>query len=542
MIRLVDMNKTAVFGLDGGTWNILKPFAMDGTMPCLQKLLRSGMHGRLESTMPAMTAPSWVTFATGKHPGKHGVFDFMLPTDSLGNMKFATSRDIRGATFYEVLHAAGMTPILINLPGTYPPKLHDTITITSLLTQGNQWIFPLSLKKEFPELERYRLTPNESLRLQERHDAYLGDVARHLEEHMAAVKRIFQEKPWDFFFYLFSHTDWVSHLAYTDVINNRDSAAREIFKKIDAHIGWFAEHLPPQTNLLLLSDHGFRSYNKIFYFNKWLKQEGYLTTNTAADQFRGAATRRAKESDAIRQQKKRVNLGLPVFRLFDIAPFLEPAAKWVYHRIVKRYLPVNLTVKVGIDFAKTKVCFPKGSYITNAYINKDWVYTDGTVSREEYPKLRDEVIAKMRAIRDPEGNPVVARVLTREEVYGSDAPEQAPDIFFELGDYWLVGQFHSGKLFGEEIQNKHEKWGIFLGQGPDFRKNETAPDLKMQDITPLLLHLYGLPIPRDCDGKVPTELFDPESSAAQRAPQFLDATTAISEKSALRNAIKNIAI
>lgn len=536
----MEKRKNVVLGFDGGTWSILKPFAENGTMPNLQKMLTHGIHGALQSTMPAMTAPSWVTFATGKHPGKHGVFDFMLPTDSLGNMKFATSKDIRGKTFYEMLHDAGITPILINLPGTYPPKLSDTITITSLLTQGDQWIFPADLKKEFPELEHYRLTPNESLRLKERHNAYLKDLSQHLEEQMAAVKRIFLEKPWDFFFYLFSHTDWVSHLAYTDIANGRDPVALEIFKKIDAHLGWFLEHLPPNTNCILLSDHGFRSYHKVFYFNKWLKQEGYLSTNTAADQFRGAATRRAKESDAVRSSKKRIDLGLTIFRIFDVAPFLEKPAKWIYHHIVKRHIPINLTVKVGIDFSKTKVCFPKGSYITNAYINKDWVYKNGTVSREEYPKLRSEVIEKIRALRDPEGNPIVARVFTREEVYGNDAPDQAPDIFFDLADYWLVGQFHSGKLFGEEVQNKHDQNGIFLATGPDFRANATVDGLRMQDMTPLLLHLYGLPIPDDCDGVVRTELFTPGSTCATTKPVTRVASS--TEKSHLSNVIKNIAL
>ena len=96
-----------------------------------------------KATIPAMTAPSWATFATGKHPGHHGIFDFMLPTNSLGNMKFATSRDLRDTTIYEFLADAGITPILVNLPVTWPPKRNDIITITSLLTQCDEWINPV---------------------------------------------------------------------------------------------------------------------------------------------------------------------------------------------------------------------------------------------------------------------------------------------------------------------------------------------------------------------------------------------------------------
>ncbi len=540
----MNKKKTVVLGLDGATFKLLKPFAEKGWMPNIARVLKEGVHGELESTMPAMTAPSWTTFATGKHPGKHGIFDFMLPTDSLGNMKFANADDIRDKTVYELLHEAGYTPVLINLPVSYPPKLKDSITITSLLTQGDKWIFPESLKDEFPELEKYRLTPDESLRLKERSEQYIEDLLVHMDEQLAAVKRIFTEKPWDFFFYLFSHTDWVSHLAYTALEENHDESAARVFKKVDEYLGWFMDNIPKDANLVILSDHGFKSYKKIFYFNKWLEKEGYLKTNTNADQFRGAATRRAKESDKIQEGKKRVNLGSGVFTALAKFPPLERAAKWGYHHVVKPYLPVNIKVNVGVDFSKSKVCFPKGSYITNAYINKDWVYKDGTVRRDEYLPLRTEVVEKMRAITDPEGHPVIKRVFTREEVYGDDAPDQAPDIFFELADYWLVGHFHSGNLIADNEENKHGIMGVFMGMGPDFAQQKEVSGLKMQDMTPLLLHLNNLPVPSDCDGTVKQELFATGSDAAQRQPQIGTASrkhaVAKSEKTAISNALHGL--
>ncbi|PIW36763.1 MAG: hypothetical protein COW24_03700 [Candidatus Kerfeldbacteria bacterium CG15_BIG_FIL_POST_REV_8_21_14_020_45_12] len=538
--------KTVVLGLDGATWKILKPFAEAGYMPTLKGLLERGVHGELESTMPAMTAPAWVTFATGKHPGNHGVFDFMLPTDSLGKMKFATAKDIRDKTLYEILKDEGYTPILVNLPATWPPKRDDIITITSLLTQGDQWVYPASLKEEFPELAKYRLTPDESLRVAERRDEYIVDLLAHLEEQMAAVRRLFTEKPWDFFFYLFSHSDWISHLAYTELEEEHEPKARAIFERIDQHLKWFTENIPADTNLILLSDHGFTAYKKVFYFNRWLEQEGYLKTNKEGDKMRGAATRRAKESDKITATKKRVNIGTGLLRFLDTFPFLKPVAKWSYHSVIKKYLPINLKVNVGIDFPNTKVCFPKGSYITNGYINKNWVYTDGCISREEYPKLVEELAEKIRNIKDPSGNPVVAKVMTRKEVYGDTAPDEAPDIFFELSDYWLIGNFNSSSLFDEEIENKHGKMGIFLAVGPDFETDADVEGLKMQDVTPTILHLLGLPVPEDCDGQVAHALFKAGSEPRERsvnfgAPSRLDdKPSESSEKTSLAKAIGKI--
>lgn len=534
--------KTIVIGLDGATWKILKPFAEKGYMPNIARLLKDGVHGNLESTMPAMTAPSWTTFVTGKNPGNHGIFDFLIPDGSLSNMKFTTGKDIKSKTLYEQLHEAGIKPILVNLPGSYPPRLKDEITVTSLLTQGDQWIFPESLKDEFDGFHKYRLTPDESLRLKERNKEYFTDLEVHLEEQAACMKWLFANKPWDFFFTMFSHTDWASHAMYTQLEEEDHETPRHIFERVDEHIGWFLDNAPKDANVVLISDHGFKAYKKVFYFNKWLEREGYLTTNTDSDSFRAAATRRAKEQDKIRATKKRINVGGGVFKALSKVPPAERAAKWLYNNVVKKYMPVNVKVSVGVDYGKSKVCFPKGSYITNAYMNKDWVYSDGIVSREEYLPLRNELIEKMSAIRDPAGNPVVAKVLTRDEVYGPNAPDNAPDIFFELADYWLVGQFHSGSLFGEEEQNKHDPFGIFLASGPDFASSTQVDGLKIQDLTPLLLHLNGLPVPSDCDGVVNTDVFaeDSESRTRKVTTGAPSAPTIQKEKSAITSALGKI--
>ncbi len=513
--------KILVLGLDGATWKLLKPYADKGYMPTLKKLMERGTHGRLRSTIPAMTAPSWATFSTGKQPCHHGVFDFMLPIDSLDNMKVATSEDVKSKMIYEIVRDNGRTPIIINLPPSYPPRLNnpDDIVITCLLTQGDQWIFPDSLKKEFPSLENYRLTPDESLRIKDRKEAYIDDLLLLIEQQVTSVKELFERKPWDFFFYLFSQSDWVSHLAYADLEADAPSP-RRVFEAIDRHLQWFVDHLPEGADLVLVSDHGFKAYNKIFYFNRWLEQEGYLTTVRNTGQFHTPATRRAVERLGKEAGKKRLNLGTGLFKFLSYIPAGEKMGRWLYTKIITPYLPWKLVVNVGIDHSKTKVCFPKGAYITNAYINKDWVYNNGTVSREEYPALLKEVVGKMQAIVDKDGLQVIKKVLTRQEVYpGGDAPDTAPDIFFELDEYWLVGQFASMSLIDREEQNKHDEYGIFLGVGPSFAAGKTVEGLQMQDMTPLLLHLMNLPVPSDCDGHVPLDVLAPGSEPALRPIQ-----------------------
>jgi hypothetical protein len=56
----------------------------------------------------------------------------------------------------------------------------------------------------------------------------------------------------------------------------------------------------------------------------------------------------------------------------------------------------------------------------------------------------------------------------------------------------------------------HHIEGIFIASGREIVHNPTAlPDLKIEDIAPTVLHLMGLPVPEDMDGRVITEILDP---------------------------------
>ena len=74
--------KVLIVGLDGATWTVLTPWLEDGSLPNLRRLCQAGCWGELLSTIPPLSAPAWSTFATGKNPGKHGVFHFVRPSDS----------------------------------------------------------------------------------------------------------------------------------------------------------------------------------------------------------------------------------------------------------------------------------------------------------------------------------------------------------------------------------------------------------------------------------------------------------------------------
>jgi arylsulfatase A-like enzyme len=54
--------------------------------------------------------------------------------------------------------------------------------------------------------------------------------------------------------------------------------------------------------------------------------------------------------------------------------------------------------------------------------------------------------------------------------------------------------------------------GILVASGPAFRTGASPRDAELLDIAPTVLHLLGIPVPGDMDGRVLAEILDPSLS------------------------------
>ena len=90
------MARLLVLGLDGATFDLMLPWAKDGTLPTFSKVLGEGVWGYLDSVPNMNTAPAWTTFMTGKNPGKHGVFWFAEQGEGgPAEVKFVTAAELK---------------------------------------------------------------------------------------------------------------------------------------------------------------------------------------------------------------------------------------------------------------------------------------------------------------------------------------------------------------------------------------------------------------------------------------------------------------
>jgi tetratricopeptide (TPR) repeat protein/arylsulfatase A-like enzyme len=69
---------------------------------------------------------------------------------------------------------------------------------------------------------------------------------------------------------------------------------------------------------------------------------------------------------------------------------------------------------------------------------------------------------------------------------------------------------------------EHRQFGILVARGPGIRKDERIYGANLLDICPTLLHLFGLPVGEDMDGKVLLDLYEGDPADIQRIPSWDD--------------------
>ena len=98
------MKKTLFIGIDAACWEYLNPLLEAGRLPTVQKLMEKGSWGVLDSPLPAQTPTAWSSIITGKNPGKHGIFDFLLRLPNGQRFITANANHRLGTTFWKLLN------------------------------------------------------------------------------------------------------------------------------------------------------------------------------------------------------------------------------------------------------------------------------------------------------------------------------------------------------------------------------------------------------------------------------------------------------
>lgn len=523
-------NKFLVIALDGATLNILSPLMAEGSLPNLARMAAEGTHGVLNSTIPPITGPAWVSFMTGKNPGKHSVFEFLKKAPD-GTEYPISSAEVDGSTLWEILSEAGKEVVVMNVPVTYPPRRVDGVLIADFLTPMGRrdFGFPAGVIDELEErFGPYRLYISE-VYSPGKVDRILDELFEVLDYRVKTACYLMETKKWDFFMVHIWGTDRIQHelwhiLDTSHPSHKKDEASKyrgriiEYFRKVDEAVGKFIHLAGEDTSVMVVSDHGFGPIEKFVSFNVWLLDEGFLRLKRTPLSFLKYIFFRLGLTPELGYRLSMM-LGFAKLRL----------SKGVGERVGLFKLVNRMFLSLNDVDWSTSIAYSKGNY-GQIFINVKGREPNGSIEPgEHYEKTVEAVIARLRELKDPDnGEKIVGAVYKAQEIYSGPYLSKAPDITLLPKDmrYKALGtvDFTTNRSIEPVYGNygDHRLEGIFFCSGPAFKKDAKVPFASLIDIAPTILHIMGEKVPDDMDGRVLTEVLD-EGVTSGRKVEYIHA-------------------
>lgn len=535
--------KIMVIGLDGATFDLIKPWVEEGKLPTLKKLLEEGVHGNLKSTIPYATIPAWPSFATGCNPGKHSFYDFFKEKNDGYELtvEMLPSRAVKQPTVWEILSHHNKKVAVINVPSTYPPTKVNGYMITGMLTPpGAKYTYPFEFEAELKDkIGKYNVFF--SALSAKNADVLVKDLEETLEQRIKATQYLWKEKQPDFLMMVDNGTDRGEHelWRFLDPLNPLYSAKDieqygnpllRYYQRVDKSLQRIVDILDDDTILIIMSDHGQGPLRKFINLNLFLIKEGFMTIR--------------KEAKS-KLKYFMFNHGFSPRNLYNIVKKIG-IERYATDRInpEKRLSLLNkfFFSTADIDWSKTKA-FASG--VTGAItINVEGRQSQGIVKLgKEYEDLRDELMDKLFQLKDPEtGDKLVSNVYKREEIYEGDYLEKAPDIVATASNvYEFFGMY--GFTFSKMIENTfansgdHTPNGIFMAVGKGIKKGVEIKGANIIDVAPTILYIMGMPIPTNMDGVVLTNIFEQDSEVVRKDVEYQEG---YNEKKEIMERIKRL--
>jgi predicted AlkP superfamily phosphohydrolase/phosphomutase len=302
---------------------------------------------------------------------------------------------------------------------------------------------------------------------------FMEDLYKAFDDRAQVILNRLDAHDWDVLVGVIESTDRVQHMMWRLVdpkhpMYDQTLAAKfgdsilRVYRRADLFVGEVVDRLEPGTQLLIVSDHGFHSWRKAVNLNTWLVQQGYMT-------LQGQQPGEKKLDD-----------------LFGGGTFWE-----------------------NVDWARTRA-YAMG--LGQIYFNLRGREARGIVSPgAEAKQLADELSATLLTMKDPDdGSPIVRAVYKRDDVYSGEYLQNASELQVGMEDGYRVSwQTTLGGSPQGIVYPNMKKWSGDHG-GYDFAttagvlissRRITAPSPSIIDIAPTVLKYFGLPIPKEIDGK-----------------------------------------
>ncbi len=458
--------KMAIIGLDSAPPSLVFE---KYDLPNLKALMEHGRWGKLRSTDPPITVPAWTTITTGRDPGELGLYGFRNRlTYDYDHLTTVNQTHVTAPRIWDYLEDVGNYAITLGVPQTYPPRPHKGITVADFLAPhaDSGITYPAELSQELNRMAggEYMIDVKDFRTADKRE--LLKNIYTMVERRFRLAEELVRSKSWDFFMMVeigldrFHHAFWgyctPGHQDYQPG-NPFEHALEGFYKYLDLCVGRLLMVLEDDTTVMVISDHGVKSAVGGFCVNEWLIRNEWL--------------------HLLEYPKSEI--------------LLRPDM---------------------IDWSRTRA-WSEGGYYARVFLNVKGREPQGIIEPEQYDSVRDQLCSLLSTFDDESGNLIRNSVLKPGDIY-RDCRNVPPDLMVYFGDLALrsIGTVggkaivQDSNIPGMDSAN-HDFFGIFietrlsdLRRG--IRRNVILKDISCLDITPTVLHEFGLAVPQGLGGTV----------------------------------------
>ncbi|MFC7214708.1 alkaline phosphatase family protein [Saliphagus sp. GCM10025334] len=495
-----------LIGIDAGCLPVFERLYEEGRIPNLERLCTGpgNVSAPLESQIPPWTPSAWPSIFTGVNPGKHGVVGF-VGYDGY-DWHVSSNDDVHERSLWSLLDHHGRSSVVVNVPVTHPPDEFDGAIIPGFIGPENPKCHPEGTLEEVREaIGEYRVYPNytrgdESISDREKMDEY----QRLIRMRGEAFRYLVGKHEPDFGFVQFQKTDTVFHEFAGD-----PDKVETVYESTDDQIGQILEECDPDT-VFVVSDHGMGPYEGYeFRINEFLEEAGYLEATTSGKgmpswQPMRHQLREGKDCDS--WEPTMTERAAAVAARFGIT---ARRARIALERVgladhVIKYAPQNVarTANRQVDFAASQA-YVRARTELGVRINLEGREPNGIVSPSEYDALRESLMADLRAVETPDGEPVFETVAPREEYFHGPYEEHAVDIVTIPADFeHALSEELCGEQFGPVEPWNHKLDGVFAASGAGIDETAALGHPTIYDVAPTVLAALGVPQSDRMDGTV----------------------------------------
>jgi predicted AlkP superfamily phosphohydrolase/phosphomutase len=262
---------------------------------------------------------------------------------------------------------------------------------------------------------------------------------------------------------VFDTTDRVQHMFWRYLEDDHPAARRvpkeqrpnvieDLYGRMDALIGRVMQQIDKHTLLLVVSDHGFKSFARCVNLNAWLHKNGYLALKSGKSE----------------------------------------SGDWFE----------------DVDWSRTRA-YTMG--LNGLYLNLKGREREGVVAPgDEAEALKEELRQKLHCLIDPaSGRAGITGVFDCDAVYAGPYVDNAPDLIVGYGDGFRASwDSVMGKVTSQIFEDNLKAWSgdhcidPRLVPGVLFSNRKIVEEKPaIVDVAPTILKLFGLGLPSYLDGK-----------------------------------------